>query len=339
MQIMSLNAWGGKLHTALLPYVAKTAPDILCLQEVIHSPDTEAPWLTYRDGDHVLPQRANLFHEIRQALPDHVATFCPAAQGALWDGDRPVPSQWGLATFVHGSPPIIGQAQGFVHKSWSPEGYGDHPRSRTAHAVRLHDFGRNRQISVTHMHGLRDPAGKHDTPARAAQARRLLDLSRRVSEPDDLTVICGDFNVEPDSETLLGLFREPITFADRPDEPVSLQSVFDNLFIPHPLFLILHFLRFPGICRSTAIDITGFDTNKVQIEHAHDGIIHKDYFWKRSLKRVRRVREHKIRRHKTPGGVVHKFCIDKQDHFAKRYQIESGHGIGFINIRCDDFVR
>ncbi len=202
MQIMSLNAWGGKLHTALLPYVAKTAPDILCLQEVIHSPDTEAPWLTYRDGDHVLPQRANLFHEIRQALPDHVATFCPAAQGALWDGDRPVPSQWGLATFVHKSFPIIAQAQGFVHKSWSPEGYGDHPRSRTAHAVRLHDFGRNRQISVTHMHGLRDPAGKHDTPARAAQARRLLDLSRQVSEPDDLTVICGDFNVEPGSETL-----------------------------------------------------------------------------------------------------------------------------------------
>lgn len=202
MQIMSLNAWGGKLHAALLPYVARTAPGILCLQEVIHSPDTDLDELTYRDGDHVLPQRANLFREVSDVLPDHVATFCPAAQGVLWDGDRSIPSRWGLATFVHRSLPIIGQVQGFVHKSWSPDGYGDHPRSRTAHAVRVHDFDRNRQISVTHMHGLRDPAGKHDTPARAAQARRLLCLSRQVSEPGDLTVICGDFNVEPDSETL-----------------------------------------------------------------------------------------------------------------------------------------
>ena len=211
MRIMCLNVWGGKLHAALLPWLAKTAPDVLCLQEVIHSPETDREELTYRDGDHVLPQRANLFREIRDALPDHVATFCPAAQGVLWDGDRPVPSRWGLATFVHDSFPIIGQAQGFVHKTWSPDGYGDHPRSRVAHAVRVHDFDRNRQIGVTHMHGLRDPASKHDTPARAAQARRLLDLSRQIREPDDLAVICGDFNVEPDSETLALLRHAGLT--------------------------------------------------------------------------------------------------------------------------------
>ena len=52
------------------------------------------------------------------------------------------------------------------------------------------------------MHGLRDQNGKMDTPERAQQARKLLDMSRCLAEPDDLTVICGDFNVEPDSETL-----------------------------------------------------------------------------------------------------------------------------------------
>lgn len=51
------------------------------------------------------------------------------------------------------------------------------------------------------MHGLRDLNGKMDTQERAEQARRLLVLSRQVSEPDDLSVICGDFNVEPNSET------------------------------------------------------------------------------------------------------------------------------------------
>ena len=199
---MCLNGWGGKLCEPLLPYLATAAPDLLCLQEVVHSPESHKDWLTYRDGDHVLWQRANFFRDVQNALPDHVATFCPAAQGVLWDGDVSVPSQWGLATFVHRSFPVIGQVQGFVHGTYAPEGYGDHPRSRSAHGVRVWDYGTHRALSVTHMHGLRDLNGKRDTPERADQAKRLLNLSRCLAEPDDLTVICGDFNVEPDSETL-----------------------------------------------------------------------------------------------------------------------------------------
>ena len=199
---MCLNGWGGKLHEELMPYLQTSAPDILCLQEVVHTPASDKDWLTYRDGDHVLPQRANFFRDVSHALPEHVAVFCPAAQGVLWDGDRSLPSQWGLATFVHRSLPIIGQMQGFVHKDYSPAGYGDHPRSRNAHGVRVYDDRTNRPVSVTHMHGLRDLNGKMDTPERAEQARRLLALSRQLSEPGDLSVICGDFNVEPDSKTL-----------------------------------------------------------------------------------------------------------------------------------------
>ncbi len=199
---MCLNSWGGKLHEVLLPYLAASAPDVLCLQEVTHSPASDKDWLTYRDGDHVLPQRANLFRDVSRALPDHVAVFCPAAQGELWDADRSIPSQWGLATFVHRALPVIGQAQGFVHKDYAPDGFGAHPRSRSAHGVRLYDHGAGRTVSVTHMHGLRDLRGKMDTPERAVQARRLLDLSRQVSGPEDTVVVCGDFNVEPGSETL-----------------------------------------------------------------------------------------------------------------------------------------
>ncbi|WP_424976683.1 endonuclease/exonuclease/phosphatase family protein [Dinoroseobacter sp. S124A] len=211
MRIMCLNGWGGTLHEELLPYLAQSAPDILCLQEVVHSPATDKDWLTYRDGDHVLPQRANFFRDICRALPDHVAVFCPAAQGVLWDGDSAVPSQWGLATFVQRSLPIIGQVQGFVHKDYAPDGYGDHPRSRSAHGVRVHDPGAGRDLSVTHMHGLRDLRGKMDTPARAVQAARLRSLSHQVSRPGELRVICGDFNVEADSATLRHLAEDGLT--------------------------------------------------------------------------------------------------------------------------------
>ncbi len=208
---MCLNGWGGRLHDTLLPYLAAEAPEVLCLQEVVHTPATDRDWLTYRDGDHVLPQRANLFREVAAALPDHAAIFCPAARGALWDGEVPVPSLWGLATFVHASLPIIGQVQAFVHKGFSPDGFGAHPRSRSAHAVRLHDFAGRRSLGITHMHGLRDPAGKRDTPARAAQARRLVALADSVSGPGDIRIVCGDFNVGPDSATLALLARRGFT--------------------------------------------------------------------------------------------------------------------------------
>lgn len=207
MRIMCLNGWGGTLYENLLPYLSSDSPDVLCLQEVVHSPGTGKDWLTYRDGDHVLPQRANFFRDVCNALPEHVPFFCPAAQGVLWDEDRAVPSQWGLATFVHRSLPVIGQVQGFVHKAFSPDGYGEHPRSRSGHGVRVHDFVLGRAVSITHMHGLRDLNGKMDTPERAAQASRLLGMSNAVSSPGDLTVVCGDFNVEPDSETLRILER------------------------------------------------------------------------------------------------------------------------------------
>lgn len=202
MRILCLNAWGGTLQDRLLPYLAAADADVLCLQEVIHSPATQAEVLTYRDGDHVLPQRANLFRDVGQVLPDHVGFFCPAARGVLWDGEQAVPSLWGVATFVRASLQVIGQIQGFVHKDFSAHGYGDHPRSRSAHGVRVYDYVSDRGLSVLHMHGLRDRGGKHDTPERAAQADRFLTFANTLKAPGEVCILCGDFNVEPDSETL-----------------------------------------------------------------------------------------------------------------------------------------
>lgn len=202
MKIMCLNGWGGNLYDTLLPYLIHSSPDILCLQEVIHSPATNNDWLTYRDGNHVLSQRANFFQDIALALPDHLAIFCPTAQGILWDEDIQVPSQWGLATFVRKSFPVIAQIQDFVYKSYSPNGYGEHPRPRNAHAIRVFDYEKNRTICVAHMHGLRDPRGKMDTPERTEQTHKFVSIATRNAQDGDLLIVCGDFNVEPESETL-----------------------------------------------------------------------------------------------------------------------------------------
>jgi endonuclease/exonuclease/phosphatase family metal-dependent hydrolase len=207
VRIICLNGWGGKLHDELAAYIRAASPDVLCLQEVVHTPASDKDWLDYRDGDHILPQRANFFRDIAEALPDHVAIFCPAAQGDLWDGGQVLPSQWGLATFVRKSYPVVSQIQAFVHKTFSPDGYGDHPRSRNAHAVRLYDFERGWPVSIIHTHGLRDLKGKMDTPERLAQAHKVANLVTSIAEPGDRIVLCGDFNVEPDSETFAILAR------------------------------------------------------------------------------------------------------------------------------------
>ena len=202
MKIVSLNAWGGKLGAVLLDYLRAEDADVLCLQEVVHTPLATKEWLTYRDGAHVLPQRTNLFAEVVAALPGHVGTFCPASQGELWDGEMAVPSQFGIATFVRRSLPVVGQAQGFVHGAFSADGYGAHPRPRNAHVVRVFDYERVGPVTIGQMHGLRDPAaGKADTPQRLAQAGALARMIDAVAGPDDAVVACGDFNIEPDSDT------------------------------------------------------------------------------------------------------------------------------------------
>lgn len=206
MRILSLNAWGGRLHDALIPHLAAADPDVLCLQEVVRTPASSSPWLAYRDGGADLPQRANLFQEVAAVLPGHWAVFCPAARGDLFDDDgRAIPSEWGLATFIRRTLPVIGQAQGFVHGDFTPHGWGGHPRARNAHVVRLFDDALDGTVIIAQMHGLRDPAGKGDTPARLAQAQALAALVGRVHRPGDRLVVCGDFNVLPGSETFVVL--------------------------------------------------------------------------------------------------------------------------------------
>ena len=211
MKIVCLNAWGGKLAEDLVPWLADLQPDILCLQEVTHTPLSDQPILYYRDGKAELVQRANLFSEIRAVLSGHFAMFCPSAEGSLWHGDTEVSSQFGIATFVRSDLAIVAQAQAFVHKSYEPGGFGAHPRARNAHVIRVFEGSNQRSITVAHMHGLYDPSGKMDTRERLAQVNQLRALVKTIAEPNDIQIICGDFNVLPQSGTLHILHDDGLT--------------------------------------------------------------------------------------------------------------------------------
>ncbi|OJF89933.1 endonuclease/exonuclease/phosphatase family protein [Pararhizobium antarcticum] len=201
MRILDINIWGGMLHDPLLVYLAAVDADVLCLQEVARAPAARNEWLTYRDGAVELQQRAHLYEEIAAVLPHHDGFFYPTARGQLRDGTSTCWQEFGLATFVRKGFPIIGQALDFIHGRYSPDGFGDHPRSRNALGLKLFDHGTGTPISVVQLHGLRAPDGKGDSPARRAQAEALVCLIRRLWAPGERLVVCGDFNLLPGSET------------------------------------------------------------------------------------------------------------------------------------------
>jgi endonuclease/exonuclease/phosphatase (EEP) superfamily protein YafD len=211
LRIISLNAWGGAIHAPLIDYVANADPDVLCLQEVTRTPSAKFDWLVYRDRGDELPQRANLVDEIAALLPNHAVFFCPTARGDLFQGDRFFASEFGLATFVRKSLPVIGGALGFVHGNFSARGWGPHPRARNAHCVRLFNYDDDFSITIAQTHGLRDIAGKGDTPARVAQANSLVGLIQGVWNNKERLVVCGDFNVLPDSATFTVLSQLGLT--------------------------------------------------------------------------------------------------------------------------------
>lgn len=202
VKILSLNVWGGLLRDELLDFLVSSDADVLCLQEVPRAPTSRSPWLTYRDGSAEIQQRADLYGELRIALPHHDGFFFPATRGELFDGDTPCWQEFGLATFVRSGISVVGQALEFVHGAYAPHGFGQHPRPRNAHAVRLFDYNADQTVTVVQMHGLREKSGKRDSPARDAQANALLRLIERVRPLSEPLVVCGDLNVLPDS----GLF-------------------------------------------------------------------------------------------------------------------------------------
>lgn len=202
MRLISLNAWGGRLAGPLLSYLAAEDPDVLCLQEVTAAPAPCPEVLYFRHDGAELEQAADLFGRLRERLPGHDAAFFPAMRGTLEDAEgRPHASLFGLATFTRRSLPVLEQQLAFTHGAFRPDGWGPAPVPRNAHGFRLYNPATGRATTIVQTHGLRDPKGKHDTPARRAQARRLLRLVRALRRPGEGAILCGDLNLLPGAES------------------------------------------------------------------------------------------------------------------------------------------
>jgi endonuclease/exonuclease/phosphatase family metal-dependent hydrolase len=202
VRLVSLNAWGGAVWPALEEWLPRCRADVLCLQEVTRAPVPSPDWLVYADAERRLDQRADLFADVGRLLPGHRGQFCAAARGPMQDAAGGIfASEHGIALFVAAPFTVTAQWQGFAHGAFRPDGWGAAPVPRALQAVRLYDPESGRHLVLCHLHGLRDPAGKGDTPARAAQAEAVLAAVAAVRCPGDPVVVAGDLNLLPGSES------------------------------------------------------------------------------------------------------------------------------------------
>jgi len=202
MRVLSLNAWGGARFDDLARWLPIVDADVICLQEVTRTPSLTG-WTTFRDAERTLPQRANLFDDAVDLLPDHRASFTASDAGPVVDpGGNEHLQDFGIATFVNRRIARLDEHSEFIHGSFvEHQTWAVADRPRVAHAVRVLDDTTGQTMTVAHLHGLRDPAGKGDTPARAEQARAIAAFIDGVRSTDGPTVVCGDLNLLPDSQT------------------------------------------------------------------------------------------------------------------------------------------
>lgn len=199
MRLVSLNAWGGREWDALSKWVPELGADILCLQEVTRAPVESPDWLEYNDPHRHLAQRSDLFDDISRLLPTYRASFAAAARGELRHDDGLVRSEHGIAIWSDRALAIAEARHSFVHGRFRPDGWGPEPVPRAIQAQRTWDPVSEQSILVIHFHGLRDPSGKGETPARSAQCAAVLALLADMRRFGEACVLAGDFNVLPDN--------------------------------------------------------------------------------------------------------------------------------------------
>jgi endonuclease/exonuclease/phosphatase family metal-dependent hydrolase len=190
VKLICLNTWGGRAgKDKLLAFLnSQRDADFLCLQEVWSAP--------YKDFEGARAGAEAIAHA-------EIMVYGKQQIGALLDGHEVFfhphhLNDYGLMTLVSKALDVADSGDVFVHRerSYLPrDNLGMHARNLQFVTV----DGPSGPFSVVNFHGLWNGRGKGDSDERIAQPRRILDFLDRRREP---FVLCGDFNLVPDAESL-----------------------------------------------------------------------------------------------------------------------------------------
>ncbi len=180
MKLISLNLWGGRLYEQLERFLKKHSPeiDIFCFQEIYHNAKESM-------SDEPRKHRPNLLADIQKLLPNHKSYFRPTIKNVF-----------GIGIFVKNDISIGEEGEIDIFKNpYYPEHGGSHSRNLQWIKFKAH----GKVYMVMNVHGLHTGTGKGDTPDRFLQSERIKNFMSKISSSK---VLCGDFNLLPETESL-----------------------------------------------------------------------------------------------------------------------------------------
>lgn len=176
---MTLNIWGGHVKKPLLDFInCNQDIDIFCLQEVYHQAENK---ISTEEREVSL----NIFSELHALLPHHQAFFRPVVEGI-----------YGIGMLVKKELDILDEGEITIHENPYYPGRGP-THSRNLQWLRYRN--KNNIYSVFNVHALWNGRGKTDTPERIAQSQKIKEFISAIKTPK---ILCGDFNLRPDTESI-----------------------------------------------------------------------------------------------------------------------------------------
>lgn len=232
MRLLCLNAWGGRLTQQLLDFLReqRSFVDVIALQEVLDErvPPANRPGVDKYAGTD-LPIVPDLYERCLRELRGFQGFL---SQPYSSFGER-------LATFVRATHRVSEVGLTALHAPLVQTVNGTRFRASSIALHLLVSIGGG-GLRVVNTHGLWIGGGKGDTRERIQQSRRLVKLLKSFREP---TVLCGDFNLVPTTESIRileghyrNLVREfNISTTRSRLAPESKGMFADYLFVSHQL--------------------------------------------------------------------------------------------------------
>ncbi len=185
MKIISLNTWGGRVHEPFTEFIKNNQDiDIFCLQEIYHEAGDKDQY--YRDNRDKI--NFNTLNHVKNLLPDHNVIYYPHLED--W---------WGLAMAIKKDINVLEEGEVFVHsyKGYNLEKEKQGYTAKNIQYIKL-DINEEKR-TVINFHGLWNGMGKKDTDERITQSQNIINFIKNLKGE---VILCGDFNLRPDTESL-----------------------------------------------------------------------------------------------------------------------------------------
>lgn len=186
MKIITLNTWGGRIYKELIDFFNNHQDiDVLCFQEVLKG----------GKGQTSRGEIKSLYEDIGNTLTNHAGYFSEYGDGGYYsEKSKDLDFKYGIACFVRKNFEqsfIEGIALYDPEKKWSD--YDGRFAAGASLAVVVSDY------TIVNVHGLWQGSMKKDSEARLEQSKRIINLANKTG---GRKIICGDFNLEPQTESI-----------------------------------------------------------------------------------------------------------------------------------------